>query len=180
MAAKKADKNKSSNVTPDVAIEPKEVEKPIIPKDVDPNTIVTVKNGFQGRLVYISPRTKERFIWEEFGDEQEIEIRELRNAKSSAKKFYENNWFMFDEDNEWVIKYLGLDRYYKFAIKIEDFDEIFEMSPSSIKTTIGGLSSGQKKSLIYRARQLVSEGRIDSRKVITALEDALEVELIER
>ncbi len=157
-----------------------EKQEPIIPKDVDPTTIVTVKNGFQGKLIYISPRSRERFVWDEFGDEQEMELRELRNAKSSAKPFFENNWFMFDEDNAWVIPYLGLNKYYKYAIKLEDFDEVFEKTPDQIKNIISGMSVGQKKSLSYRARQLMADGEIDSRKVISALEEALDVELIEK
>ena len=157
-----------------------ELSAPIVPKDVDPTTIITVKNGFQGKLIYISPRTRERFVWDEFGDEQEMELRELRNAKSSAKKFFENNWFMFDDDYAWVIDYLGLGRYYKYAAKLEDFDTIFDKSPEEIKEIVDSMSVGQKKSLSYRTRQLVADGEIDSRKVIAALEEALDVELIER
>ena len=155
-------------------------EKPIVPKNIDPMTLVVVKSGFHGRLVYISPRTKEKYVWEEFGDEQEIELRELRNAKSSAKKLFENNWFMFDEDNSWVIPYLGLGKFYKNALKLDEFDDVFKKSPEEITDIIEKLSSGQKKSLSYMARRLVADGEIDSRKVISALEEALGIELIER
>ena len=156
------------------------LQEPIIPKDIDPNTIVTVHNGFQGALVYKSPRTGEKFRWSSFGDEQEMELRELRNAKSSKKSFFINNWFMFDDDNAWVIDYLGLKQYYKNAIKLEDFDELFQKPVGEMKKFISGLSAGQKQSVSYRARQLVANEEIDSRKTITALEEALGVELIER
>ena len=157
-----------------------EVNEPIIPKDIDPNTIVTVRNGFHGILVYISPRTHERFEWSNFGDEQDMELKELRNAKSSAKKFFENNWFMFTDESAWVVPYLGLSRYYKNAVKIEDFDKIFNKSPKEITEIIEGLSNGQKASLAFRARELVMNGEIDSRKVISTIEDALGIELIEK
>ena len=153
-------------------------EKPIVPKEIDPNQYVTVRNGFQGTLVYESPRTNEVFLWEGFGTEQEMELRELKNAKNARKKFFINNWFMFDED--WIVDYLGVGQYYKHAISIEDFDKIFTMSPSEIKKVIAEMSAGQKKSVIYRAAVLIKDGEIDSRKVITALEDALGVELIEK
>lgn len=158
----------------------KEVDTPVIPKEIDPLQIITVKNGFQGKLVYTSSRTHEHFVWDEFGDEQEMELRELRNAKSSAKHFFENNWFMFNDEDAWVVSYLGLNRYYKYAIKLEDFDDIFEKDPSEIKEIVDGMSVGQRKSLSYRSRQLVSDGEIDSRRVISALEEALGIELIER
>lgn len=156
----------------------KTVEKPIVPKTVDPEQYVTVRNGFQGRLVYISKRTGERFVWDEFGSEQEMELRELKNAKNSSKKFFENNWFMFDED--WIVNYLGVQRFYRNAVRIEDFDEIFSKNADEIVEIVSGMSDGQKKSAAYRARTLIAEGKIDSNRAITALEKSLGVELIER
>lgn len=152
--------------------------KPIVPKDIDPEQYVTVRNGFQGRLVYVSKHTGERFVWDQFGAEQEMELRELKNAKNSYKKFFENNWFMFDED--WIVDYLGVQRFYRNAVRIEDFDEIFQKDAETISQIIGGMSDGQKKSVAYRARVLIADGAIDSNKAIAALEESLGVELIER
>lgn len=173
--------NKSSAKATTKVMEPKETpveSKPLVAKDIDVHQYVTVRNGFQGKLVYVSPKTGEHFVWDGFGTEQEMELLELRNAKNSAKKFFQNNWFMFDED--WIVDYLGLKHFYKHAVKIEDFDKIFEMSPAEIKNTVTALSDGQKKSVAYRAKMLIAEGGIDSNKAINALEEALGVELIER
>ena len=180
MATKNTTNKSSAKATTKVA-EPKEApveNKPLVAKDIDVHQYVTVRNGFQGKLVYVSPKTGEHFVWDGFGTEQEMELLELRNAKNSAKKFFQNNWFMFDED--WIVDYLGLKHFYKHAIKIEDFDKIFEMSPAEIKNTVTALSDGQKKSVAYRAKMLIAEGEIDSNKAINALEEALGVELIER
>ena len=152
--------------------------KPIVPKDIDPEQYVTVRNGFQGRLVYVSKHTGERFVWDQFGAEQEMELRELKNAKNSYKKFFENNWFMFDED--WIVDYLGVHRFYRNAVRIEDFDEIFQKDAKTISEIISDMSDGQKKSVAYRARVLIADGAIDSNKAITALEESLGVELVER
>lgn len=152
--------------------------KPIVPKDIDTEQYVTVRNGFQGRLVYVSKHTGERFVWDQFGAEQEMELRELKNAKNSYKKFFENNWFMFDED--WIVDYLGVQRFYRNAVRIEDFDEIFQKDAKTIYEIISDMSDGQKKSVAYRARVLIADGAIDSNKAITALEESLGVELVER
>lgn len=152
--------------------------KPIVPKDIDPEQYVTVRNGFQGRLVYVSKHTGERFVWDQFGAEQEMELRELKNAKNSYKKFFENNWFMFDED--WIVDYLGVQRFYRNAVRIEDFDEIFQKDAKTISEIISDMSDGQKKSVAYRARVLIADGAIDSNKAIAALEESLGVELVER
>lgn len=152
--------------------------KTIIPKDIDVHQYVTVRNGFQGRLVYKSRRTGEMFVWDEFGAEQEMELQELKNAKNSYKKFFINNWFMFDED--WIIDYLGVRQFYKHAIPIDGFDSIFTMKPAELKRTVDALSDGQKKSVAYRAKELIAAKRIDSLSVIEVLENALKIELIEK
>lgn len=154
------------------------MEKPFVPKEVDPNQIVTVRNGFQGRLVYKSKRTGERWAWDEFGAEQDMELSELKNAKNSNKKYFINNWFMFDED--WIVDYLGMRQYYKNSLPIRDFDKLFEKSSSEIEKVVSKLSEGQRKSVAYRAKQLIAEGGIDSNKVITTLEKCLDTELVDR
>lgn len=149
-----------------------------IKKNLDPNMIVTVKNGFQGKLVYVSNRTKEEFVWDSFGDEQDMELQELKNAKNASKAFFENNWFLIDDPE--IIDYLGVTQYYKYALSFESFNDLFELSPDEIKETVSHLSSGQKKSVAYRAKQLIADQVIDSIKVINALEESLSIELIER
>lgn len=179
-AAKKAETAKKETAVaataPEITIE--EVVRPVVPKEIDPNQFITVRNGFHGQLIYKSARTGELFVWNEYGAIQEMELRELRNAKSAHKKIFENNWFMFDED--WVIDYLGVRQYYKNAIPIDGFDSIFTKSPAELKKLIGTMSDGQKKSVAYRARQLILDGEIDSRKTITALEETLGIELVEQ
>lgn len=171
---------RTTNPAEEPAVQEKETAERVIPKEVDPNQIIPVYNGFRGKLIYVSPRSGEKYEWDEFGDTQDMELRELRNAKSSAKAFYENNWFMFGEDDLWVIDYLGLRQFYKLSLSIDTFDEVFEGTPAQVKSKIEKLPNGQKRSASYRARQLIEEGRIDSLKVISALEEALGVELIER
>ena len=167
----------SINNTSEEAVIP---EKPIVPKEVDLNTYITVYNGFHGILNYRSKRTGELFSWESFGDDKQIELRELKDAKSSNKKMFINNWFMFDKDDSWVIDYLGVKQYYKHAIAIDEFDNIFKLTPAKLKAAIKEMSDGQKKSVLYRAATLIASGDIDSRKTIAALEEALGVELIEQ
>lgn len=153
-------------------------KKPVVPKEIDPNQIITVRNGFQGRLVYKSKRTGERWSWESFGAEQDMELSELKNARNSNKKYFTNNWFMFDED--WVIDYLGMRQYYKNSLNIQDFDQLFKKPVGEIEDIISKLSEGQRKSVAYRAKQLIAEEEIDSNRVINTLEKCLGVELVER
>lgn len=153
-------------------------KKKLSAKDIDMHQYVTVRNGFQGRLFYKSSRTGEKFVWDGFGSEQEMELLELRNAKNSKKQFFINNWFMFDED--WIVDFLGVQQYYRNAVSVNQFDDIFANGADKIKEIVGGMSAGQKRSAAYRARQLIADGIIDSNKAITALEESLGVELVDR
>ena len=145
--------------------------------ELDPNMYISVKNGFNGTLVYKSRRTGERFVWEEFGDEQEIELQELKNARNASKSFFINNWFLFDDPD--VIEWLGVGQYYKNSLSADRFVKLFEMKPDDIMQTVKKLSAGQKTSLIFRAKQMIRDEEIDSIKTIDALEKALGVELME-
>lgn len=152
----------------------------VIPQEVDVHQYIPVINGFNGILIYKSSRTGEVFRWDNFGDEQDIELMELRNAKNTSKAFFINNWFLFGEDYEWVLDYLGMRNFYRNAVNVEGFDEIFQKTPAEIKKVVKEMSDGQKKSLMYRSRELIASGEIDSRKAIAALEEALGIDLIEK
>lgn len=155
-----------------------EEKKHYKPKAFKPEQIVTVRNGFQGELIYKSKKTGEVYKWEEFGSEQDMEISELKSARSSSKKFFINNWFLFDDPE--VVDYLGMTQYYKYALTTKNFDQLFNASPEEIENRVSKLSEGQKKSVAYRAKQLIAEGVIDSNRKISALEKSLGTELIER
>lgn len=146
----------------------------------DPHQIILVRSGFNGLLTYTSPKTGEVFVWDEFGAVQEMELGELRTARNSARAFYENNWFMFDDEYKWVVDYIGVSQFYKNAISLDDFDNIFSKTPKEIEAIVSEMSAGQKQSLVYRARQKVVDGEIDSRRVIAALEKSLGITLDEK
>lgn len=159
-------------------VESSTTEKKLVPTDIDPSQYVPVRSGFHGTLVYVSSRTGETFLWDEFGAEQEMELRELRNAKSSHKQFFANNWFMFDDD--WIVDYLGVRQFYKNAIPIDEFDGIFSMGADELESTLSSMSDGQKRSVVYRAKELIADKKIDSLSVISALENTLGIVLVER
>lgn len=146
--------------------------------NLSPNTFVTVRSGFNGRLVYKSSRTQEKYVWEGFGAEQDMELQELKNAKSAHKAYFERNWFLFDDPE--VIHYLGIERFYASALSFDEFDDLFTKTPDEVKARIAVIPDGQKQSLIYKAKQMIADGAVDSIKMVDALEESLGVELIER
>lgn len=162
----------------DKATESKSKKEYRVKQNLDPNTIITVRNGYQGKLVYRSRKTNEKFEWESFGDEQDMDLQELKNARNASKVFFENNWFLIDDPE--VLDYLGVSQFYRHALTADSFDDLFSMPADEVRNRIATLSSGQKKTVAYRAKQLIREKKIDSLSVITALEEGLSIELIER
>lgn len=138
---------------------------------------VTVRNGVNGTLVYKSSRTGERFIWEHFGDEQDMELQELKNAKNSAKAFFENGWFLIDDPD--VIAFLGLERLYSKALKYEEYESLLELPAEKLQKRLEGLSDAQKATLATFVRERVRDGKVDSLKTIGVLEKALKIDLTE-
>ena len=92
--AQKKAQAEEPEVTAQAVDEGQNVKQTFVAKDIDPDQYVTVRNGFQGRLVYKSRHTGEKFIWDTFGAEQDMELSELKRARSSSKKFFINNWFI--------------------------------------------------------------------------------------
>lgn len=149
-------------------------------KDIDLNQYVTVKNGYPGQLVYVSKRTGERFFWDGYGTEQDIQLMELRNVRNTAKKFFEHNWFVFDDEYDWVIDFLGVRAYYNNIINVEGVDALFKKTPVEIEKELASLSNGQKRTVAYRAMEMIREKEIDSLSVIEVLEKGLGIALVER
>jgi hypothetical protein len=143
------------------------------------NTLVEVKNGFNGKLVFVSKKTVGyKVVFDNFGDTDYIELDELVSASNSQRSFFQKNWFIIDDYE--ILEFLNVSRFYENALDIDEFDEIFTKTDVEIAEIISKLSDGQKNTLIYRSRQLIDEGGIDSRKIIETLEKSLNVELIER
>ena len=145
---------------------------------LDPHMLVPVRNGFAGTLYYRSRKTGEEFTWERFGDEQDMELAELKVARNSARAFFERNYFLIDDPE--ILEYLNAKQYYKDAFTVEDFEDVFTKDPDEVVELVSNLSKGQKNTLRYMSKQKIADGEIDSLKVIEALEQSLGVELIER
>ena len=151
---------------------------PVQKRTFRPDEYVTVINGFDGRLVYKSTKTGEKFVFDAFGSTHEMEIQELKKAKSDSKKFFEKNWFLIDDPE--VIEYLGVGEYYKDALTYAEFDQIADMTADEISARMAKVSDGQKIAIAHYARKLIKGGKIDSMKAITALEKGLGVQLTDK
>jgi len=163
----------TTNQQPTQATEPPKPERTF-----SPNEYISVRNGFNGRLVYRSSATGERYVWERFGDEIDMELQDLKRARSASRVFFEKNWFMFDDPD--VISYLGVDRYYDGSLSYEEFEGLFTMTPDEIEERLKVIPEGQYNTLARYAREQIEDGKIDSIRVVELLERKLGVKLTDR
>lgn len=147
-------------------------------KTLPPEAIISVINGFQGKLIAQNRRTHEEFVWEEFGDVQDLTFADVKSIYSTDKAFFANNWFLFEDTL--VLEVLNAEKYYTNALTVEDFETLFDKTSSEIKDIVAKLNHSQKMSVCYKARNAVANNEIDSLSVITALEDSLGVKLVDR
>ena len=174
----KANAKKADAAQDESAVKAASTTKKLKAKKLDPHQYVTVRNGYQGKLIFISPRTREKFVWDEFGMEQELELQDLRSARGVSRRFFEENWFLIDDPE--VIEYLGVERFYRNAISAEEFETLFDKPVDEIISIVSSLSNGQKRAVGYLAKKKVADGEVDSIKLIDALEKEIGMELIER
>lgn len=139
------------------------------------HTRIPVRNAFPGGLIYRDPRTGLMYKWNSEGDVEYMELGELRTARNTYPKFFENNWWEIDEVR--VLEWLDAKKFYKESLTLKDFDVLFNKSPDEIISIVSKVPAAQRENLIMRVHAKVAAGEIDSLKVVRALEGALGVKL---
>ena len=136
-----------------------------------------VKNGTSGELVYIAPRTGVTYIFDSFGDEQEIPFGELKATRmGNYATFFKRQWFLIDDQE--VIKQLGIEKYYKDQLSYNELNEIFNLSKEDIVERVKNISEYQRDTLGYLTVKKIKNNEINDLNVIRSLEDVLHTKLI--
>lgn len=156
-------------------------KKTQIPMDYE----IPIKSNVQGILVYLSKKTGFETQWGQMGDIAYIEYSELITMRNTARAFFEDNWIIVEDTDEYtaeeVLYALNVDKYYKGIMNLDSIDEIFDLSIDKIKEIVPTLSKGCKRNVISRAMALIKENdsRLDSSSKVRTLEEILEVKLVE-
>lgn len=147
-------------------------------KEIDRNELIACRSSVNGRLIYISPRSKEKFIWDDFGAVEYVEMGELMTMKSSHPKFLKDVQLIIDDEE--AAEYLGMTKIYDEMAQLDDLDDLddfFDKEPDEIAELLPKLPEGLKKAVGTRARALVEEGLLDRISKIRLIEQELGVDL---
>jgi hypothetical protein len=178
MATKKntSTTTKTTETTPTVQTAETNVTTKVQAKVTIPNDeLVEVTNVTQSRLVLVDSDGFKNVL-ENFEDTIEMEFGELVKLKKRYIKVFTENWI---ELNPVVLKALGVDKYYKDFINVDEFESLFALSESELRDKVSKLSKSMKQSVGMKALNLIEEGKLDSIKKIKVLEEVLGYSLIE-
>lgn len=176
--------NDDVKTTTTIAMAPKTVEKKrLVLSDLDE---LVVKSNVFGELIYINDRTGDQFIWENYGEEQTLTAKDIRDMKARQQMFFKEDWISIIDSHsvnmsEYTLKdiydALQVGRYYDENVIAFELDDIFSMNEKEMRETIASMSDTIKRTVVIRANDKIKDGSLDSISKVKLLEEVLNCEL---
>lgn len=144
------------------------------------DTIVPVICNTIGGAFYSSKKIMGYTVeWDDIGSVEYMELGELSSMKNTDKRFFEDNWIVFDDTEDFtateLYDFLKVSKYYKNILTPENIDEVFTYSKDKLVKTISTLSRGMKETIAVRAKQKMDENTLD-KNIIDVLESSLGIQ----
>ena len=130
----------------------------------------------QGGLFVDGPKTKQPYSFSDYGDETEIEYRDLVALVIEKSSFIFHPYFIVD-DSDFVSEFPQLEKFYTDSYSIQDLKGILELPIGFMVDKLRHLPSGAAENLKIIASAQVADGEIDSVKKIKALNEFFDVDL---
>lgn len=148
------------------------------PAKVKLDEFVDVQSCVVGKLVWKSKKTGYKITWDAYGDVNHIQVSDLLDMRNDSKKFFIANWVVLLGDRaDEILKYLQVDKYYKDVLTPDELDEILLGDASELEVALKSMKDSAKNALVYKARELYTEGELDSAKSIKAIREATGVDI---
>lgn len=138
--------------------------------------MVEVRNVYNGKVVYNSPKTKINYAWLEKGDIEVMSIEEILTMHTK-RKYLEEPWLTIDDER--IIEGLGLEKAVDIIEKIEDTDALVEMDLQELEKLINGLNRNQRLNLRDEVVIKIKSNEIRDYATVVALKQLLEIEDID-
>jgi len=152
------------------------VEKEITKKKFAQEDGIMCRSVTVGGLWYTGPKSGLTYNFVEYGDETEIEYRDLVASVRSRSNYIFGPFFVI-EDDEFIAEFPQLQKYYDEQYTVDDLRGVLDLSVDDMVATIQTLPPRAVNSLKSIASTLVSSGQLDSVRKIKALDDLFGTEL---
>lgn len=135
-------------------------------KPTDPVFCVSITAG---ELGMIGIKSGINYTWAGRGDVTEVEYQDLVAAIRSSKSHIYKPYFII-RDEDFLKEFPRVKDVYANMYSYQDLQQIFQLSPSQMKTAILNLPDGAKESVKHIAADLIANGTLDSVKKIQTLD----------
>lgn len=136
------------------------------------NEMVEVRNVLDGKVVYVSPKTKLKYKWLEKGDIEILSVEEIL-AMDSKKIFLRTPVLVVDDER--VIEGLGLGKVYRDIELIENTEKLEELDIDELREFVEGLSDECKNNLRDEMNKKINNYEIRDYMVVDTLKGLLDL-----
>lgn len=168
---KKVDKKEDVQNNQDVQETPKRRKRVEIAR----NELIPCRSATVGELIYISDRTRAKYIWEDFGSTLYLEMGELQDMNGSKRAFLHEGYLVVEDED--AADNLGLTKLYKELSHIDSLEELFSKNADELELILPRLPKGMVGSIASKARELVESGELESLSKIRVIEKCLGFDL---
>jgi hypothetical protein len=133
------------------------VEPPTELKDDD---MIHVMNGAGGELIHRSQRTGRMWKFTRFGQTDRMPFMELMNIYNVNPKCFEEGRLIVLDNR--VAENFRLSEIYKNIITPKNIDELFTKDIKELEVFVKNLPEGMKFTFVNHARNLYTQGKLDS------------------
>ena len=145
-------------------------------KEFHSDDTILCRSVVVGKLNMIGNNTNIVYRWMNYGDECEVEYRDLVSAVRSHSPHIYKPYFIV-EDQDFIDEFRELKKFYSEKFTINELTDILNMNEGEMEDAIAILPDGAKEQFINIVSTSVADGTLDSVRKIKALERILDIDL---
>lgn len=153
-----------------------EQPKKKIKKKFEQTDYIMCRSVITGGLFLEGSKTKQVYSWTEYGDETEIEYRDLVAEVRQRSEYVFGPRFIV-EDEDFIEEFPQLKQFYNQYFSVKELGDILELPVNQMARKIEELPKGAKDSLKTLAASRIAAGLIDSVSKIKKLDEIFETDL---
>lgn len=146
------------------------VEKKPAKKVFAKDDVISCHSIAVGQTFMTGIKTGNTYIFESMGASADIEYQDLIAAVNVNSKFLFKPLIVVD-DVDFINQSPKLKKYYDGMYSVNDLTQIFRLPPAKIKQELDILPDGVKESVKSLTSEYIAKGKLDSVKVIKALDE---------
>ena len=145
-------------------------------KKFEPTDLVTCRSVVNGRIFMEGAASLLRYTWMDFGDEVDVEYRDLVAAVRNKSGYITRPFFVVMDD-DFIEEFSFLKEIYAKQYSAKDLAKILSLDVDEMVAEVKSLPGNVKDILKGIASTWIENGRLDSFKKIKALDEILDTDL---